>query len=722
MNWMQVSLRSKLVLSAVTGVLLVMILATTITITTQISVQEELAYQQSIEITKSYANKFDGDMRSNMAITRTVSSSMSGYNSSNRDEISSMLCRILEDNPHLVGTYIGYEPNAFDGKDHEYINAKAHDETGRFIPFWNRIGGEITVVPLQDYDTLEYYTMPKVFKKEYITDPYHYEGVFMVSYVSPIIRNDEFQGVAGVDVSLTYVDDIVSQIKAFDTGYAIMTGSSGTILSQPHDKDWIGQKTIYEYENEEFAKAANDIRNKKSGHINTIDPFSGKEVVVFYEPIETKNYGFYLVVPKDEMLAGTFALRDKLIAIGILSVFFMGLAAYVASRSVTASIDDIVSDFTEMADAAAKGKLDIRANTNIDEDFKKIPEGLNHILDGMLAPVEETIRVSEKLAQGDFKTRFEGEYEGDFRELADSINIFAKVLDLIINDSNKVLSAMEDEDFTRALRVHGHGDLKLLTDGIEQTRHSLQQASIDRQASEQELKEYANKLEHSNELKDMFTDILRHDLLNPAGVVKGFTELLLMTEKDENTRSYLEKIWKNNGHLIEMIQSAAEFAKLESSDNLELEILDISKIIESSIDILLVQAANKGIEIEFFNEKPYYINTNQIIETVFTNLISNAIKYSPAGTKVYIGINETTEYTEITIKDSGEGIDNAYKTTIFSRFERVNKTGVKGSGLGLAIVKRTVELLKGDVGAKDNPDGDGTIFWVRLNKDTENFV
>ncbi|NPE30977.1 HAMP domain-containing protein [Methanococcoides sp. SA1] len=719
MNWTQVSLRSKLVISAVTGVLLVMILATTITITTQISVQEELANQQSIEITKGYANKFDGDMRSNMAIARAISSSMSEYNSSDRDEVNRMLHRILEDNPHLLGTYVAYEPNAFDGRDSEFINTEGHDASGRFIPFWNKIEGEIVLEPLQDYETLEYYVYPKVFNKNFITDPYYYEDVFMVSYVAPIIKDDEFLGVAGVDVSLKYVDDIVSQIKAFDTGYAIMTGSTGTILSQPYNKDWIGHKTIYDYDNKELAKAADDIQHEKSGHVNTVDPVTGKEVVVFYEPVKSKNYGLFLVVPRNEMLAGTFALRDKLIGIGILSVFFMGLAAYVASRSVTASIDDIVNDFKDMADAAAEGKLNIRANTDIDEDFRKIPEGLNHILDGVMVPVEETIRVAEQLSKGDLKTRFEGEYAGEFRKLADSMNVFAKVLDLIINDSNQVLSAMKEKDFTRDLRVHGHGDLKLLTDGIEQTRHSLQQASVDQQITEQELKEYAKKLEHSNELKDMFTDILRHDLLNPAGVVKGYTELLLMIENDEKTERYLNKIWKSNYQLIEMIQSASQFAKLESSENLELESLEIVEVINNSIEILANQAADKEIEIEFIEDREYFVLANNIIETVFTNIISNAIKYSPERTKVIIKIKENSEHTEITITDFGEGIDNAYKKTIFDRFERVNKSGVKGSGLGLAIVKRTIELHKGEVGARDNPEGQGTVFWIRLNKLSE---
>ncbi len=719
MNWMQIPLRSKLVLAAVTGVLLVMVLTTTITITTQISVQEELAHQQAFEITKSNANKFDGDMRSDLAIARSISSTLSEYDSSDRDEINRVLFAILEDNPHLLGTYVSYEPNAFDGKDNEFANVEGYDSTGRFAPYWHRINENIEKDYLQDCENYDYYLYPKVFKEDMITDPYFYDGIFMVSYASPIIRDGEFIGVGGVDVSLDYMDEIVSQITAFDTGYAIMTGSSGLILSQPYNKDWIGNKTIYDYGNDEFSKAAEDIKHKKSGYVNTIDPDTGKEVVVFYEPIESKNYGFFLVIPKEEMLEGTFALRDKLIAIGILSIFFTSIAAYLTSRTVTGSIDDIVNDFKEMADSIADGELNTRANTAIDEDFKKIPEGLNNILDGVVLPVHETTRVAVELSKGHFDVRFEGDTEGEFKQLAQSINYFAKLLDIIITESNEVLEAMEKEDFSRRVHFHGHGDLKLLTEGIEQTRLSLQQASIDRQKAEQELKEYARKLEQSNELKDMFTDIMRHDLLNPASVIKGFTELLLMTEEDEQTKLFLERILKNNNNLIEMIHSAAEFAKVESSDELELKIQDITTIIEHSMEILTTQASNKEIVIEFNEREPHYVLANPIIETVFTNLISNAIKYSPEKSEVIIEIKEGSDFAEITITDFGEGIKDEHKTTVFDRFKRVNKTGVKGSGLGLAIVKRTIELHEGDVGVRDNPSGKGSVFFVKLKRYTD---
>ena len=121
-----------------------------------------------------------------------------------RGEVLKILENLLVKNPDLLGTYVAFEPNAFDGKDFEYVNAPAHDDTGRFVPYWNRMRGNITVEPLLHYDQSDYYQLPKNTKSDVLTEPYFYEGVFMVSYVSPIFKNGEFAGIGGVDVSLEY--------------------------------------------------------------------------------------------------------------------------------------------------------------------------------------------------------------------------------------------------------------------------------------------------------------------------------------------------------------------------------------------------------------------------------------------------------------------------------------------------------------------------------------
>ena len=379
------------------GTLFVLLSSTAVIISSVTDQEEDLAYKQSIEIAKKYANHFDADMKADHAIGQTIAISMSQYNSADREEVNNMLRELLETNPDLIGTYVCYEPNAFDGKDSEYVGAPGHDATGRFIPYWNKLTGELVVDPLLDYDTLDYYQVPKTTETDFVTEPYFYEGVFIISFVSPIMKDGQFIGIGGVDVSLNYLDDVMNQVKAFDTGYAFMTGNSGIMISHPTRKESVGFTTLYDYGIPEIDKMADEIKNGSSGYIETVDPITGKMSVMFYEPVQTSNFAFILVVPKDEMLAGVDALRKRLMIISAISIILMGGFAFLISESVTGPINSIVDDFKQISDDALHGNLDSRADTNVEVDFKAIPFGLNDILESLQKYSGELISANEEL-------------------------------------------------------------------------------------------------------------------------------------------------------------------------------------------------------------------------------------------------------------------------------------------------------------------------------------
>lgn len=99
-----------------------------------------------------------------------------------------------------------------------------------------------------------------------------------------------------------------------------------------------------------------------------------------------------------------------------------------------------------------------------------------------------------------------------------------------------------------------------------------------------ERKQFEEELRRSNELKDLFTDIMRHDLLNPAGNIKGYSDLLFETESSDKQKVLVNGIKRNNDKLIEMIETAATFAKLESAENIQLEIMDIGAILRNAAE------------------------------------------------------------------------------------------------------------------------------------------
>lgn len=235
----------------------------------------------------------------------------------------------------------------------------------------------------------------------------------------------------------------------------------------------------------------------------------------------------------------------------------------------------------------------------------------------------------------------------------------------------------------------------------------------ERKQAEEAMKKYARELEQANQLKDLFTDIIRHDLLNPVTVIKGLSEILSEDESLHKNGKNLEMIIKNIGKLEEMIQSAATFAKVEAMDKLDFEERNLCEIVRKVISDFTPIFKNKGMIVEFFGEEKCAAEVNPYIEEIFSNLLSNAVKYSPDNTQITVGIKAVGEDWIVSVKDRGNRIPDEYKEIIFERFKRIEKRGVKGTGLGLSIVKRIVDIHKGKVWVEDNPDG-GNIFLVRI--------
>lgn len=238
----------------------------------------------------------------------------------------------------------------------------------------------------------------------------------------------------------------------------------------------------------------------------------------------------------------------------------------------------------------------------------------------------------------------------------------------------------------------------------------------ERKRADEALKNYAAELEEANRLKDLFTDIMRHDLLNPLGIIKTATEQILFTEtKDERAYNTLLMIKRNAEKLIDMIKSASMYAMLESAEKLERSKLDLSKIFREVANNFKPQLEEKNMKLEYTSKGECYVIANPMIDAVFSNLLSNTIKYSPAGNKIEVSIIDEKEHCKIYVKDWGYGIKDEDKAKLFTRFQRVNKKGVKGTGLGLAIVKRVVDLHGGKVWIEDNPEG-GSVFYVEIPK------
>ena len=234
--------------------------------------------------------------------------------------------------------------------------------------------------------------------------------------------------------------------------------------------------------------------------------------------------------------------------------------------------------------------------------------------------------------------------------------------------------------------------------------------------SDEALKKYSKELEHSNRLKDLFIDIMGHDLLKPAEIASLSAEFMLDKEKDPDKTKILQNILQSQVRIIDMIENASILAKLESGERLEYKKCDLDDILRSAAEELTYSAIEKGMQIKINADGETPSLVNPLIHDVFSNILGNAVKYGPSGSEVTAEITNNNGCWRISVADRGPGIPDEHKEAIFDRFKRLEKGAVKGSGLGLAIVKKVVEAHEGRCWVEDRPGG-GSIFYVDLAAD-----
>jgi signal transduction histidine kinase len=223
----------------------------------------------------------------------------------------------------------------------------------------------------------------------------------------------------------------------------------------------------------------------------------------------------------------------------------------------------------------------------------------------------------------------------------------------------------------------------------------------------------AEELEEANRNAELFTDIMRHDLISPVGAMKGYTDLLLHREEDPGKKALLERMQVNSRNLVKMIESAALYAKIDQMREIKLEQLDLGEIVRNAAEDLKEEREKKEIAIEGLPLGELPAEVSPLVGNVFSNLLSNAVKFSPPGSSIEIGVGEKGGHWEFFVRDHGPGIPEESRGRLFTRFERLGKTGVKGAGLGLAIAGRIVSLHGGEVRVEDTPGG-GSTFFVKL--------
>ena len=227
---------------------------------------------------------------------------------------------------------------------------------------------------------------------------------------------------------------------------------------------------------------------------------------------------------------------------------------------------------------------------------------------------------------------------------------------------------------------------------------------------------------HLNDLKNKFLGMAAHDLRNPIGIIYSYSDFLRDETKDvlsAEHKEFLEIINSSAQFMLALIDDLLDITRIESGKiDLHNEFFPIEQLMSKIVSLNRVLSQKKNISIELIISKPgLIVNADgPKLEQVFNNLISNAIKFSIAGTVIKVDISGAEKSVLIGVHDQGQGIPEAEIDKLFKPFQKtsVKSTGgEKSTGLGLSIAKRIVEAHGGSIRV-ESIVGEGTMFYVEL--------
>ena len=453
---------------------------------------QKSAFSNAEDMAYKYGNELKVQLEVALSTVRSLAGIFEGYGNLNVNDrrviYNEMLKAVLAKNSNFLSVWSIWEHNVIDGRDHQFINNKElGNEVGRFVPGWNKDGDKIVASDNTETDAetekSDYYAIPKQTRKESIVEPYFYsysndkkKEMWETSVVVPILKNNAFLGVVGMDFSLDPLQKLTEQIKVYDTGFASIISNDGVFVSHRY-KDKVSKnldaiKGINK-------KVASEIKAAiSSGKIYTCIEYSpdlNENTYSVYIPVKIGNtvtpWSCNIRIPMSKIMENANRIRDFSIIIAIISVFILFIFIYSISRNINAIIADILREINNITDNIIKGNLSFRPDINkINFEFRGIIKGINNSLDAMITPLNVAAEHIDLIAKGTLPPKITDAYNGDFNHIINNLNTCMDSINLLIEDSHMLTNtAINGQLAIRADIYKHHGAYQEIVKGINGT-------------------------------------------------------------------------------------------------------------------------------------------------------------------------------------------------------------------------------------------------------------
>jgi signal transduction histidine kinase len=227
------------------------------------------------------------------------------------------------------------------------------------------------------------------------------------------------------------------------------------------------------------------------------------------------------------------------------------------------------------------------------------------------------------------------------------------------------------------------------------------------------------RLQEASKAKNRLIRNISHEISNPLNVIKGFSGLLAdKAEISEENKQFIDHIKVSGEHIINIIDDLLDIAHIETGKvKIHLVNLELGSIISSLLPLLSQQLESRKMQLDTSQvEKDLFVIADKTrLTQILVNLVTNAMKYGPDDSIIYIKAHRVGASARICVIDTGPGIAKELLPELFIPFNRIGaeNTEVKGTGLGLALCKNLVEAQRGRIGVNSQVQ-QGCEFWFEL--------
>ena len=253
-------------------------------------------------------------------------------------------------------------------------------------------------------------------------------------------------------------------------------------------------------------------------------------------------------------------------------------------------------------------------------------------------------------------------------------------------------------------------------------REVTQRESIEKLAKK--LAVVNEKLKELDQRKSEFLSMASHQLRTPLTAIKGYASMLLegsFGDVGETVRKPLDTIFKSSNRLVQIIEDFLTISRIEQNRlTYNFETADLKELVSGLVADFEEEARKRGLALTFSadSEEGYGVTIDKgKIMQIISNIIDNAVKYTPKGS-VAVAVRKSSSATaRVTVTDTGIGMDAETKKKIFQKFSRAkdaNLTNITGTGLGLYVATRLIVAHKGKIWAESKGKGKGSAFYIEL--------